>query len=226
MCGRFTLRTPMNRLLEHFQVQTDLQLPLRFNVAPTQPIAAVRQEAEGPGRELVLLRWGLVPSWSKSPTQGARMINARAESVAERPAFRAAFKRRRCLVAADGYYEWQKVGQRKQPYYIHFRDERPFAFAGLWERWQGAGEGVLESCTIITTDANPLTREIHDRMPVILDPADYALWLDPQVQDRQQLEPLLESYDGDAMVAEPVSTHVNNVRNDDPECIQVQRERF
>ena len=212
----------MNVLVEHFQLNTADQLPLRFNIAPTQLIAVVRRTPGAPSRELSLLRWGLVPSWAKDATTGSPMINARAETVAEKPTFRTAFRRRRCLIPADGYYEWQKVGARKQPYYIRLRDGQPFAFAGLWEGWRGGGaEGdqPLETCTIITTDANELSRPIHDRMPVILSVEDYDLWLDPGVEERAKLESLLQPYDPTRMAADPVSTFVNNVRNDDDRCV-------
>jgi putative SOS response-associated peptidase YedK len=224
MCGRFTLRTPLSKLIEQFAVETQQQLQLepRFNVAPSQPVAAVRVPAPDQSRELVLLHWGLVPSWAEDPSIGNRMINARAEGVAEKPSFRNAFKKRRCLIPADGYYEWQKQGAKKQPYLIHLPGHEPFAFAGLWEHWRGTQDGEpLESCTIITTDANDATRAIHNRMPVILAPCDYALWLDPAVQDRGRLESLLVPFTSTELVAEPVSTHVNNPRNEDEQCVRV-----
>jgi len=230
MCGRFTLRTPSNVLLEQFLLSVEPELAPRYNIAPTQPVAVVRLDPHREGRQLAMLRWGLIPSWAKDPAMGNRMINARGETVAEKPAFRSAFKRRRCLVLADGYYEWQKRGREKQPYHIRLRDDRPFAFAGLWETWKGVADGPLtgpiESCTIITMAANELTREIHDRMPVILHPKDHDLWLDPAVQDRDRLTPLLRPFDSDRMIAEPVSSHVNNPRNDDPRCVAVQRPLF
>jgi putative SOS response-associated peptidase YedK len=223
MCGRFTLRTPLSKLIEHFSIQTQLQLQLapRYNVAPTQPVAAVRIPAPGQPRELALLQWGLIPSWAEDPSIGNRMINARSESVADKPSFRTAFKRRRCLIPADGYYEWQKQGAKKQPFLIHRPDDGPFAFAGLWEQWRGGDGSAVESCTIITTDATDATRPIHNRMPVILDPSDYALWLDPDVQDRTRLEPLLVPLTSSQLIAEPVSTHVNNPRHEDAQCVQV-----
>lgn len=220
MCGRFTLRTPMSKLIPQFGINTQLQLALRFNIAPTQNIAAIRADATTKQRQLVLLHWGLVPSWADDPKIGSRMINARADSVAEKPSFRSAFKKRRCLILADGYYEWKKIGTKKQPYHIRMADERPFAFAGLWEQWRGSGDsGPLESCTIITTDANESSRVVHDRMPVILDEPDYNLWLDPEVADRTVLEPLLVPYTGGEMTAVPVSTHVNNARHEDAKCL-------
>jgi putative SOS response-associated peptidase YedK len=183
---------------------------------------AVVRELEDGERRLDLLRWGLIPSWAKDPAVGARTINARAETVAEKPSFRAAFRRRRCLVLADGYYEWRKEGSKKQPYYIRMRDEAPFAFAGLWEYWSpGDDAETLETCTLITTEANELTRAIHDRMPVILPPDAYEVWLDPELDDRPRLLSLLRPYESQALIADPVSTHVNNPKHDDPECVQV-----
>jgi putative SOS response-associated peptidase YedK len=230
MCGRFTLRTPTSALVEQFLLETAPELPPRFNIAPGQPVAVVRQPAGAAGRSLTLLRWGLIPSWAKDPAIGNRMINARAESAAEKPAFRTAFRRRRCLIPADGYYEWRRTGDRKQPYYFHMRDGRPFAFAGLWELWSGGEEGAdsgpLETCAVLTTQANDLSRPIHDRMPVILPQAVYDVWLDPDETDRRRLQPLLAPYDSAPMVADRVSTLVNNPRNDDPRCIAIQGELF
>lgn len=194
----------------------------RFNIAPTQPVAVVRcsPESSQPERELAWLRWGLIPSWAKDPAIGNRMINARAETAADKPAYRAAFRRRRCLVVADGFYEWQRTGARKQPYFIRMHDDRPFAFAGLWESWQGADEGPVQSCTLLTTEPNELVKPIHNRMPVILAPDDYGQWLDPTVQKPQPLVPLLRPFPVDQMIAYPVSTHVNSPARDDPRCIE------
>jgi putative SOS response-associated peptidase YedK len=204
-------------LAEQFRLPEVPELAPRYNIAPTQPVAAVRQAADE--RELRMVRWGLVPGWASDPALGARMINARAETVSEKPAFRSAFKRRRCLVLADGFYEWQATSTRqKQPHYFALHDRRPFAFAGLWEYWEGA-EGAFESCTIITTDANDLVRPTHNRMPVILQPADYDLWLDPAMQQAGPLEALLRPAAASAMMAYPVSRAVNNPRNDSPECV-------
>jgi putative SOS response-associated peptidase YedK len=230
MCGRFTLRTTASVLIEQFQLSGAPDLAPRFNIAPSQQVPVVRSKQDAAERELVMMHWGLVPSWAKDPLIGNRMINARAETAATKPSFRSAFKRRRCLVMADGYYEWQKQRRQKQPFHIQRRDQRPFAMAGLWEQWSGPSTdnaGVaLQSCTIITTDANELTRPIHDRMPVILDERDYRTWIDPNVQDRQVIEPLLQPFDSEMLVAEPVSTYVNNPRNEDPKCIEVQPELF
>ncbi len=226
MCGRFTLRTSTNLLVEQFLLPIEPDWMPRFNIAPTQPVAAVRVGQPGGPREGILLRWGLVPSWAKDPAMGSRMINARSETVAEKPSFRAAFKRRRCLIPADGYYEWQKTGSRKQPFFIRMQDDRPFAFAGLWETWDQGGAGPLETCTIITTTANELTADVHPRMPVILDEGDYQLWLDAAVDDRQRLAPLMQPYASSAMQLNPVSTFVNSPRNEGPDCLKVRGELF
>jgi putative SOS response-associated peptidase YedK len=219
MCGRFTLRTPNAVLLETFSLDSAIEFPLRYNIAPTQTVGVIRWDDEG-RRELVGMQWGLIPSWAKDPAIGNRMINARSETVAEKPAFRAAWKRRRCLVVADGFYEWQKVGRQKQPYYIHRRDHRPFALAGLWEHWPGVTP-PLETCTILTTTASDLLQPIHDRSPVILSPEDYDAWLDPEFPGRDYLAGLLvPSCDAETYALEPVSTRVNNPRYDQPDCIK------
>ncbi len=218
MCGRFTLRTPASQLVEIFQLLREPQLPLRYNIAPTQPVATVR--AVDNRRELSQLHWGLIPSWAKDPKMGARMINARAETVSSKPSFRSAFRRRRCLIPADGFYEWKKTGGAKQPMYIHLRDNGPFAFAGLWERWEAADGSEIESCTIITTEPNELLSSVHNRMPVILSEDDYDPWLDDKLQDPEQLQPLLKTYPGEEMAFTPVSTFVNSPRNDTSACIQ------
>jgi len=194
----------------------------RFNISPTQPVPVIRLDPAGTEteRELVWLRWGLIPAWAKDPALGNRLINARAETAAEKPAYRAAWRRRRCLVAADGFFEWQRTGKQKQPHFIHMRDDRPFAFAGLWETWQAADRSRIESCTLLTTEPNELVRPIHNRMPVILDRNDYRKWLDPALQKSEQLAPLLRPYPGNELMAYPVSTLVNNPANDDPRCIE------
>lgn len=227
MCGRFTLKTPADRLAEAFGGAPADYPEARYNIAPGQAIAAVRAGPEGSAREVATLRWGLIPSWAKDPAIGSRMINARAESVADKPSFRAAFRRRRCLVAADGFYEWQKRNGAKQPYCVARADGAPFAFAGLWERWEGGAESpaqvpAIESCTIVTTAANECVAPIHDRMPVILAASDYALWLDPRVADRVILEALLRPCPADDLTAWPVSTHVNSPAHDDLACLEPQ----
>ena len=228
MCGRFTLRTPANQLVEQFGLDTMPELRPRYNIAPTQQVPIIRPPGSGPSRQLTFVRWGLIPSWAKEAAIGNRMVNARGETVAEKPSFREAFKRRRCLVVADGYYEWKRTGRAKQPYYIRLRDEAPLAFAGLWESWRGPRDMLLdeplETCTIITTDANELTSPIHDRMPVILDTNQYEFWLDSEFQESAPLLALLQPYDDDDLVADPVSTYVNSPAHDDATCIDVQRE--
>jgi len=214
VCGRYTLRARLNRILEEFacEVQAGLVVEPRFNIAPTQDVLIVQD-----GR-LQTARWGLVPSWADDPKIGNRMINARSDGVADKPAFRRAFKKSRCLVVADGFYEWRPGADKKQPYFIRLRDDRPFAFAGLSESW-GRGEETLRSTTIITTDANRLMAPLHDRMPVILPPEARPLWLDPEFDGRDALRALLKPYEADDLVAAPVGTRVNNPRNETPDCL-------
>jgi putative SOS response-associated peptidase YedK len=212
------LRTSGERLARHFRLARAPELPFRYNIAPTQPVPVIRQTPEG--RQLAMLRWGLVPYWSRDMRGGTRMINARAESVATKPAFHAAFQQRRCLVPADGFYEWKKPSpKQRDPYLIYLKDGELFAFAGLWESWKGP-EGVVETCSIITTDANELVRPLHDRMPVILATRDYDKWLDAGIEDPAQLEPLLKPYPASEMALRAVNPIVNNARNEDPRCVE------
>ncbi len=217
MCGRFTQAAPGEVIAELFELSAVPVLAPRYNVAPTQDVAAVRVGTGG-WRELVALHWGLLPAWVGDRAAASRMINARAETVAEKPAFRAAFRSRRCLIVADGFYEWRRLGARKQPHFIGFADGRPFGFAGLWERWPGEGSGPVESCAIVTTAANEVVAPVHDRMPVIIDPGEFQLWLDPEVRDPEALRPLLRPHAGAGMRAYPVSEVVNSPRNDVPAC--------
>ncbi len=222
MCGRFTLRAPASVVAEQFSLFEVEPFTPRFNVAPTQTVAAVRIAPEGGNmqRELVWLRWGLIPSWAKDPAIGNRMINARSETAAEKPSFRTAMRRRRCLIAADGFYEWQRTGGRKQPYFIRMKDDRPFAFAGLWESWTSPDGSEVFSCTILTTGPNELMRPIHDRMPVILAREDYDRWLDPAVERGEAVKPLLQPFPPGLMEAVPIGTYVNRPTNEGPECIE------
>jgi putative SOS response-associated peptidase YedK len=198
------------------------KLTPRYNICPTQPITCVRQSASGEN-EAVNLRWGLVPFWAKDLKIGARMINARSETAATKPSFRAAFKSRRCLVLADGFYEWKKVGTQKQPYYISRHDDQPFCFAGLWESWRDKSVDSakpVETCTILTTDANATMQPLHDRMPVILPREQYAIWLDKEFSNVEQLEELLVPQATDDLRTYPVDKLVNRPVNDTPECIK------
>jgi putative SOS response-associated peptidase YedK len=220
MCGRFTLTRPDQDLAVQFSLPGVPEIKPRYNIAPTQPVAAVRLDPTSLNRELVFLTWGLVPFWAKDPKIGSRMINARSETVATKPAFRAAFRRRRCLVVADGFFEWQRIEGGKQPYWICLREGGPFAFAGLWERWEGAEGSEIESCTLLTTQPNELLRDIHNRMPVILDPGDYDLWLDPAIQKVEPLEPLFRPFPSELLRTVPVGRFVNSPRNEGPLCIE------
>jgi len=224
MCGRYLLRSPVDALRRAFGFVETPNLAPRYNIAPTQAAPAVRQRREPAGeRTIQLLRWGLVPSWAKDLTIGARLINARAESLAEKPSFRSAFRKRRCLVPADGFYEWRAEGKRKQPYLIARRDEAPFAFAGLWERWtpkeKGTGPEFIDSFTIVTTDANALLKPLHERMPVILAPSDYSRWLDPDATI-ENLTSLLRPAPENWLEFYPIDPRVNAVRNDDAKLIE------
>jgi putative SOS response-associated peptidase YedK len=218
VCGRFTLFASNDEIARLLDLPEVPAIPPRYNVAPTQTLFAVRVNQAG-DREPAFLRWGLIPSWADDPAVGNRMINARSETVADRPAFRSAFRKRRCLIPASGFYEWQKTGGKKQPYYIRTRNGQPFVFAGLWESWS-RGEEPVESCTIVTTEANDLMRPLHDRMPVILHREDYDRWLDTGLQDASKLMPLLVPYSGDDLTAYAVSTRVNNARNEDARCVE------
>lgn len=196
-------------------------LPPSYNIAPGQNILAVRQQAGR--REAVLLRWGLIPSWAKEQSIGNRMINARAEGIAHKPAFRQPFRQQRCLIPADGFYEWRREGNRKQPYYIHRRDDQPMMFAGLWSRWKDPEHHErIESCTIITGEPNELLAPIHDRMPVILDPTGYDPWLESN--DLALLEGLLSPLPAQLLEAHPVSAAVNRPAHDGPQLIEPLRE--
>jgi putative SOS response-associated peptidase YedK len=222
MCGRYSQTQPAEIIAKAFQVDNLPTLEPRYNIAPTQSVATVLQTSASTNRQFKMLHWGLIPSWAKDSKLGAKLINARAETVAEKPAFRSAFRQRRCLVLADGFYEWQQQEQKKQkqPFYFRLSDEQPFAFAGLWERWEDATGEEIESCTLLTTEPNELMRPIHNRMPVILDPKDYDLWLDPEVKKSELLQPLLRPYPTEEMTAYPVSKAVNKPSNDSTECIE------
>ena len=220
MCGRYTLSSPTDLLADLLELGSVPELAPRYNIAPTQEAAVVRFNAESGVRSLELLRWGLIPFWSKDPGIGSRMINARAETVAEKPSFRTSFKRKRCLVVADGFYEWQATGGPKQPFYFRFEGGGPFTLAGLWDRWEkGEGEPI-ESFTILTTEPNEVVAPVHQRMPVILDRGGMASWLDPGIEEADRLTPLLGPFPAAGMEGYPVSTYVNSPGNDTPRCIE------
>jgi putative SOS response-associated peptidase YedK len=225
MCGRFALIVDASVLADVFDVDPPQDLEPRFNIAPTQNVPIVRCGDRGE-RECSMLRWGLVPSWAKDEKIGARMINARSETAAEKPSFRSAIKTRRCVVPTSGFYEWVKGADGKQPHFIHFTDARVFAFAGLWERWSKGENGPLDTFTILTTTPNDLIAGLHDRMPVILPPDAYSEWLEPKPLPPERLQSLTAPHPHEDMEAYPVSTHVNRPANDDPECIVRLDETF
>jgi len=238
MCARYTLRTGAQSIKDLFSLDEVPEMPARFNVAPTQEIPAITESREGE-RAMRMLRWGLIPHWAKDMSIGHTLINAKSETLAEKPAFRTAFERRRCLIPADGFFEWKEIpaegaqpdlfGEspkgkgtktRKQPYYITQKNELPFAFAGLWERWNDPAGHVVDSCTIITTQPNELVSQLHDRMPVILNPADFDEWLDRDEHDTAKLKGLLRPFPSDQMMMQPVNPVVGNPRIDTEECIE------
>ena len=221
MCGRFTLHHSARAVAQRFDAQqTSFDFPARYNIAPMQTIAVVTRGAHGDDRRVLEgYRWGLVPSWAKDETIGAKMINARAETLAEKPSFKNALNSRRCLIPADGFYEWKTVGKTKQPHYIRFRDDRIYAFAGLWDEWNSAAtRAPLRTATIITSAPNPLLATLHHRMAVILKPQDEAVWLDPQVSGAEALQ-LLQTFPDDELEAFSVDRRVGNVAFDDAACI-------
>ncbi len=220
MCGRFTLAKPLQQIEELVgEMEGELQLPPRYNIAPTQPVLTVLNTA---ANRLTFTQWGLVPHGAKDPAIGSRMINARAETVARKPSFRSSFKRKRCLILADGFFEWAKVegGRYKRPMYIRLTSGKPFAFAALYADWQGSDGTKLTTSTILTTVANKLVSRIHHRMPVIIPREDFPTWLNPDIRQPDDLTPLLDSYPASRMETYEVSSRVNNARHDAPDCIE------
>lgn len=217
MCGRFTLFSSKQEIQDQYQVSWDGEIRQRYNIAPTQPILTMIHHDSGE-REIRWFRWGLIPFWAKEPSIGNRLINARGETVHQKPSFRHLLKRKRCLILVNGFFEWKREGERKQPYYIRCKDRKLFSFAGLWDVWQ-ANEQAIYSCTIITTEANPLIQPIHQRMPVILDEEREEQWLDPK-KDMTDAQSFINPFDAKKMELYPVSTLVNHPRNDQPELIQ------
>jgi putative SOS response-associated peptidase YedK len=219
MCGRYRLSRRKQILEEQFSaVSDDAEWSPRYNIAPAQFVPVVRQNPRSASRELSLLRWGLVPSWAKDSSKSAAIINARSETAASKPSFCDALQFRRCLIPADGFYEWQKVGTAKQPYCFEVNRGELFSFAGLWETWNDPSGRVLETCSILTTTPNAVTAPVHDRMPAILDPQCYDLWLDPGTTDATVISELLKPFDARLMRCFPVSSRVNRPANDDAEC--------
>ena len=219
MCGRYRLSRKKQILDDHFStVSGNEDWNPRYNIAPTQVVPVIRQNPRDPMRELSLFRWGLIPSWASDPKIATRMINARSETVTTKPAFKDAVRLRRCLIPADGFYEWKKTGKAKQPFCFEVNEGDLFAFAGIWDCWWSPTLEPVQTCTILTTLPNAVTSCVHDRMPVILDPADYDLWLDPGMKDEAEVCRLLRPYSAQSMRSYPVSERINNVLNDDKEC--------
>jgi putative SOS response-associated peptidase YedK len=218
MCGRFSLATDISVLQEQFNFKWSNEITInpRFNVAPSQQILTIGSDGEK--RIGTMMKWGLVPYWSNDTKIGYKMINARAEGIDEKPSFKTPFKRKRCLILSDGFYEWKKEEKKKQPFRFMMKDDRPFAFAGLWDQWDKDGE-LLYSCTIITTTPNEMTQEVHNRMPVILEEDAYDLWIDAKMNDTEYLKSLLIPFPAEKMKSYPVSTLVNSPKNNVEECL-------
>ncbi|HZH98690.1 MAG TPA: SOS response-associated peptidase [Fimbriimonadaceae bacterium] len=234
MCARFTLRLGAEAVKQLFELEETPELPERFNIAPTQDVPAVLTDKEG-HRRMKMLRWGLVPYWAEDVSIGSRLINAKCETVDEKPAFRKAFAKRRCLIPTDGFYEWKEVqeGQpdlfgerpaktkiRKQPYHITMKDGGLFAFAGIWEFWKGPDGNDVLSCSILTCEPNELVSDLHDRMPLIVAPEDFDLWMDREIQTSGPLQPILRPFPAERMAITPVNPIVGNPNNEGPECIE------
>jgi putative SOS response-associated peptidase YedK len=218
MCGRYRLSRRKQIVEEYFDsVSGEEDWAPRYNVAPTQSVPVIRQNPKAV-RELSLMRWGLIPSWAKDASGAARMINARSETASTKPAFRDALKSRRCLIPADGFYEWARTGKTKQPYCFEVGESDLFAFAGIWDRWKNQSGEWVKTCSILTTTPNAVTAAVHDRMPVILDPDGYDLWLDPGMTNMAAASDLLKPYDARLMRCYPISTRINHVANDDEGC--------
>ena len=220
MCGRFALTISPAVLVKIFQLVDTPSIEPHYNIAPSQSIAAVLNGPTGSQRICQKLRWGLIPSWAKDTSIGARLINARSETVTQKPAFKQAFEKYRCLIPADGFYEWQKLPGNKQPFFFRLRDGSPMAFAGLWQSWSGPQGDCIESCTILTTNCNELVRPVHNRMPVIVKPKNYPVWLDNTAYHPKTLQDMLVPYRAEEMTALAVSSFVNNPQNDGPQCVK------
>ena len=221
MCGRFAQFTVLENLETRFPIDTVCcEITPSYNVAPSQDVLTIIRRKEN---QLLKFHWGLVPFWAKDIKKSAKPINARVETASEKPSFKAAFKYRRCLILADGFYEWEKTGTGKQPWFLTLPEKTPFAFAGLWDAWTGEDGSVFHSCAILTTAASRSIRDIHHRMPIILDPVAYTEWLNPDNQDASRLKDLLKEQTVKIFTSYPVSSHVNSPRNNDPKCIEPNR---
>ena len=220
MCGRYRLSRSKQIVEEYFEAasESDEDWAPRYNIAPTQPVATIRQA--GASRILSMMRWGLVPSWATDLSIGAQLINGRSETALTKPAFRDAFRARRCLIPADGFYEWKKSGKQRHPFHFGMKDGSIFAFAGLWDRWKSPNGQLIDSCSILTTAPNKLLNDVHDRMPVILPPRHYQTWLTAPVTESERLAEILVPFDAALMARYPVSSLVNGAKNDSPECAQ------
>lgn len=220
MCNRYRLTHSKEYLTERFEVEAsddELEDRPRYNIAPTQQVLIVRKEHGEKVRQLTTMRWGLIPSWAKDASIGTRALNARSETVTTTPAFRESIRRKRCLIPADGFYEWQKMGSVKQPYCFEVGEGDVFALAGLWDEWTSPDGEIIESCTILTTEPNTLVSDLHNRMPVIVPPEKYEVWLDPDVTDFAEICDILQPYEPTLMRRYPVSTKLNNSKHDDAE---------
>jgi putative SOS response-associated peptidase YedK len=221
MCGRYRLSRRKQIIEEHFDaVSGEDDWSPRYNIAPTQPVPVIRQNPKEPVRQLSMMKWGLIPSWAKDTSGAAGMINTRSETAGTKPAFRDALKSRRCLIPADGFYEWKRDGKTKRPFCFEVDQGQLFAFAGLWDRWKGPTGNWIKTCSILTTIPNAVTTPIHDRMPVILDPDNYELWLDPGMTKVEAVSDLLKPCEARLLRCYPVNTRINHVANDDEECCQ------
>jgi putative SOS response-associated peptidase YedK len=220
MCGRFRQTRSQKQLEERFQAEADAEVEVvpRFNIAPTQPVVTVRQERGKASRRLSIMRWGLIPSWAKDMGYRNPAVNARSETVTNKLSFSDSVRYRRCLIPADGFYEWKKSGKVRQPYLFEVCEGELFAFAGLWDEWKNPEGKIIESCTILTTTPNTLVTDIHDRMPVIVTPEKYSLWLNPEVEDFAAVREILQPYDPSLMRGYPVSARVNRVQSEDADC--------
>lgn len=238
MCGRFARFSPAHIFRMLFQLDEFFDLPAQYNIAPGQDVYAVRGIIirDNPQRtassvpyvrEVTPMKWGLIPFWSKDPSIGVKMINSRSETINEKPAFRDPFKKRRCLIPTDGFYEWQKQKDGgKQPYFIHMNDKKPFAFGGIWDTWKNPEGNNIETFSILTTKPNELLKPIHDRMPVIIEPKQFDNWLNPEIQEPAELIPLLEPFKATKMEAYPISTYINSPKNNSEQCIRPIEEKF